>query len=257
MPLQRERIIKIKKQSKSLFIWLGNSNLPGFIWAVLFFILAVSSLEAQTYTFTNAGATGRTGPTQSQVNSTYTSGNTLYGAVTINTQGIQEWTVPATGTYTIEVWGAEGAAAESISYEGGAGKGARMKGDFSLSAGEVLKILVGQIGKGGTYAGGGGGGAFVAKSNNTPLIVAGGGGSTRSGSSRNYDILNATTSTTGVNGTAGSGGTNGNGGTSGTSPGKGGSGGAGFYGDGEASSDTISMGYKLAPSSFTNSGVGG
>ena len=257
MSLQRKRIIKIKKQSKSFFIWPENFKLPGFIWAVLFFILAVSSLEAQTYTFTNAGATGRTGPTQSQVNSTYISGNTLYGAVTINTQGIQEWTVPATGTYTIEVWGAEGAAAESISYEGGAGKGARMKGDFSLSAGEVLKILVGQIGKGGTYAGGGGGGAFVAKSNNTPLIVAGGGGSTRSGSSRNYDILNATTSETGVNGTAGSGGTNGNGGTGGTSPGKGGSGGAGFYGDGEASSDTRSMGYKLAPSSFTNGGVGG
>ena len=30
----------------------------------------------------------------------------------------------------------------------------------------------------------------VAKFNNTPIIVAGGGGSTRSGSSRNYDILN-------------------------------------------------------------------
>ena len=71
----------------------------------MFFISAVSSLEAQTYTFTNAGVTGRTGPTQTQVNSTYASGNTLHGAVTINTQGIQEWTVPVTGTYTIEVWG--------------------------------------------------------------------------------------------------------------------------------------------------------
>jgi len=50
-------------------------------------------------TFTNAGATGRLGPTQSQIDSTY-AGTDLAGEVTINTQGIQEWTVPATGTYT-------------------------------------------------------------------------------------------------------------------------------------------------------------
>jgi len=43
-----------------------------------------------TYTFTNCGPTGRSGPTQAQVNSTYTLGNSLYNRVTINTQGVQE-----------------------------------------------------------------------------------------------------------------------------------------------------------------------
>ena len=75
----------------------------------LFLLVVSSNIYAQTtYTFTNAGATGRYGPTQSQVNSTYSSGNSLNGSVTVNTQGIQEWTVPANGTYTIEVWGARG-----------------------------------------------------------------------------------------------------------------------------------------------------
>ena len=52
------------------------------------------------WTFTNAGATGRFGPTQAQIDASY-SGTSLEGAVTINEthQGIQEWTVPASGTY--------------------------------------------------------------------------------------------------------------------------------------------------------------
>ena len=75
-----------------------------------------------TLTFTNCSSTGNTGPTQSQVNSAY-SGTSLDGAVTINTQGIQEWTVPYTTTYTIEAWGAEGGA--GASYNGKIpGKGA-------------------------------------------------------------------------------------------------------------------------------------
>ena len=76
-------------------------------------------------TFTNCGATERYGPTQSQVNSTYTSGNSLYNAVTINTQGIQEWTVPVTGTYKISVWGAQGGPmngyADDVTSRGGLG----------------------------------------------------------------------------------------------------------------------------------------
>ena len=59
------------------------------------------------WNFTNAGVTGRTGPTQAQVNAAY-AGGSLESKVTINSQGIQEWTVPATGTYTIEAWGGSG-----------------------------------------------------------------------------------------------------------------------------------------------------
>ena len=62
---------------------------------------------AESYTFTNASATGENGPTQNQINSEYT-GTNLANSVTINSQGIQEWVVPASGTYEIEVWGAQG-----------------------------------------------------------------------------------------------------------------------------------------------------
>ena len=71
----------------------------------LFFVfLCVSSTLAiaQTYTFTNAGATGREGPTQSQIDSNY-SGTNLEDKVTIITRGIQEWTVPESGTYRLKL----------------------------------------------------------------------------------------------------------------------------------------------------------
>ncbi|MDP6232408.1 MAG: glycine-rich protein, partial [Nitrospinaceae bacterium] len=167
--------IKIKRQSQSIMTSTGCHQLPRLTLTVLLLIFAVSTLESQTYTFTNAGATGRTGPTQSQVNSAYTSGNTLHGAVTINTQGIQEWTVPATGIYTIEVWGAQGGGTYG-------GKGARMKGDFDLNQGDMIKIVVGQQGgtAGSNNTTSGGGGSFVIispyNSNSAILVIAGGGG---------------------------------------------------------------------------------
>ena len=152
-------------------------KLKTYIRANLFSALLLPSLAlSQTvYTFTNAGATGRTGPTQTQINSTYTGGNTLNGGVTINTQGYQEWTVPANGVYTIEVWGAQGGnAGNNIT----GGKGARMKGDFTLTQGTVLQIVVGQQGTTTSgYSSAGGGGSFVVKKTNSEkLIIAGGGG---------------------------------------------------------------------------------
>ena len=64
-------------------------------------LLATAMAFSQTtYSFTNASATGKNGPTQSQINSAYASTN-LNNAVTINTQGVQEWTVPASGTLAI------------------------------------------------------------------------------------------------------------------------------------------------------------
>jgi len=111
------------------------------ILSIFLGLLAAGSLSyAQTvYTFTNANKTGRYGPTQSDINTAYASTN-LNNNVTINTQGIQEWTVPASGIYTIEVWGARGGGGNNY------GKGARMKGDFSLTQGDVLRIAVGQMG---------------------------------------------------------------------------------------------------------------
>ena len=70
-------------------------------------VVVENMIDLSTAIFTNAGATGRFGPTQAQVNAAYT-GTDLDGRVTINTQGIQEWTVPFSGVYSIEAWGAQG-----------------------------------------------------------------------------------------------------------------------------------------------------
>jgi len=141
------------------------------------------------YTFTNCEQEGRSGPTQEQVDATYNvENNTLNGAVMIITPGIQEWEVPANGTYTIEAYGAQGGPADYYNPAGQliesfvGGLGARMRGDFSLTQGDVIKIVVGQMGKTTTdeAAGGGGGGTFIVKSpynsNSSILVIAGGGG---------------------------------------------------------------------------------
>ena len=206
------------------------------ILSIFLGLLAAGSLSyAQTvYTFTNANKTGRYGPSQSDINSAY-AGTNLANNVTINTTGIQEWTVPASGVYTIEVWGARGGGASSSNY----GKGARMKGDFSLTQGDVLRIVVGQMG-GASNSGSGGGGTFVAKktgsnlSQSTALIVAGGGGGVYTSSSNSYQE-DAVTSTNGQAGNQySSGGTNGSGGTG--SSNNGASGGGGFTGNGTSGS---------------------
>ena len=54
------------------------------------------------YTFTNCEQEGRTGPSQEQCNLEYEE-----DVVTVD-NGIQEWIVPADGTYSIEAWGAAG-----------------------------------------------------------------------------------------------------------------------------------------------------
>ena len=122
----------------------------------LFYLFLICNLaSANTYTFTSAGATGREGPTQVQVDSNYTD-TSLDSAVTVddnNTQGIQEWTVPANGNYSIEARGARGGAS--------GGLGAKMFGHFYLNSGSNLKILVGQEGSTLNTTGGGGGGTFV------------------------------------------------------------------------------------------------
>ena len=127
--------------------------------------------NALAATFNNCGQTGHTGPSQAQCDAAY-AGTDLEGDVTV-TAGYQTWTVPYTATYTIEVWGAQGGTHNF----GAGGLGAHVLGDFELTAGEVLTILVGQKGSDGTaYNVGGGGGSYVVAENDTPLIIAGGGG---------------------------------------------------------------------------------
>ena len=150
---------------------------------------AYSDRDGGAYTFTTCGKTGRTGPSQTQVNNAY-SQTPLGGQVTSNS-GIQTWTVPSSGSYTIEAYGAQGGPGATYAV-GNPGNGAYMKGTFDLNAGDILHILVGQKGSytsySNYYGGGGGGGTFVAKGSNLnvslPLIVAGGGGGGTPGASR-------------------------------------------------------------------------
>jgi len=201
----------------------------------------ISKFLGGPWTFTNAGSTGRYGPTQSQVNSAY-SGTDLDGQVTINTRGVQEWKVPATGSYSIEIWGASGGGNSS-----NRGRGVKLKGDFSLSEGEKLKILVGQEG-GYHTSGGGGGGTFVVKSDDTKLIIAGGGGGQYTSSSLKYNS-DASTSESGRSSGCKSGGSSGQGGSGCNSSGA--SGGGGFSGSGSNGS------YGTGGSSFLSGGIGG
>ena len=136
-----------------------------------------------TFTFTTCGVTGRYGPTLAQCRASYspswTDDTSFFNIVT---QGIQEWTVPETASYTIEVWGASGLDVASGPY----GNGAKIIGTFSLIKSDIIAILVGQKPTSNSYATGGGGGSFVwKKSTGTPLIIAGGGGGSNNGGGNN------------------------------------------------------------------------
>jgi hypothetical protein len=93
------------------------------------------------------------------------------------TGNIVEFTVPTSGTYKIEAWGARGGGSNVLIGP----EGAYSKSFVLLNKDEIIKILVGEKGYPGLNScnyccGGGGGGTFIAK-NITPLCVAGGGGS--------------------------------------------------------------------------------
>ncbi|MDX2361249.1 MAG: T9SS type A sorting domain-containing protein [Crocinitomicaceae bacterium] len=169
---------------------------------------------SQTYTFTTATATGNVGPTQGMADAEYTA-TSLAGLVTV-TGGIQYWVVPTTGMYSIEAFGGQG-------YGPFGGRGAHMYGEFMLTAGTTIKVLVGQqaghyfdwpnTGYNNQY--GGGGGSFVTDNANTPYVVAGGGGGnhvaafsiTCDGQLTTAGAAGTIGSIIGAGGTAGSGGT--------------------------------------------------
>ena len=165
--------------------------LRNYIHCILFVLttLVINTLFAQsglTYTFTNCGAIGQNGPTQAQINSGYNGQNPLNTAVT-SLQGIQQWTVPLTSVYRITAFGAQGGTGSGAS----GGLGASIRGDFTLTAGTVVNVIVGQAGTSFTNGlGGGGGGSFIWLPNNSNqlLIAAGGGGGrfTNTGAVENF-----------------------------------------------------------------------
>lgn len=209
------------------------------------FFTGLISFGQATYTFTPAGATGTTGPTQVMLDAEY-AGTNLDGMV-VGAGGIQKWEVPVSGNYSIEAFGGQG-------YGAFGGRGAHIYGEFFLTAGDTLKILVGQ--QAGHYLNypsttynhqfGGGGGSFVTQLDNTPLVVAGGGGGNHGTSfiaSCDGQITEAGAS--GANGSLiGAGGTGGNGGLQANQA----DGGAGLLGNGDGVAGGIA---------FVNGGLGG
>lgn len=125
---------------------------------------------------------------------------------------LQQYTVPITGPYRIRAVGGQGGHATNSTGLGG--KGADMAGDFNLTAGEVINIMVGQqptYASGTVGSGNGGGGSFVVKQvGNIPLVVAGGGhGAT--GSTHGIDARTTYTNSNGSTSAAGGAGFSSNG----------------------------------------------
>lgn len=171
------------------------------------------------------------------------------------TGSLQSYIVPVTGQYDLMAYGAGGGNGNFGANRGG--RGAEIGGRFTLTAGTVLTVLVGEQGTSAElsfgYSGGGGGGASAVYITGaaSPLVMAGGGGGAGPGNTassaggwgratRNGDAgENAGTSggLGGVNGFGGGAGgaaseeTAGGGGGAGWLGG-GGSSGAGVYGDG-------------------------
>ena len=217
----------------------------------LFLAIVLSSILTQaqqvTYSFSSAGALGRLGPTQGQINTAYATTN-LNGLVNIVTQGIQEFTVPVSGPYQIIAAGASGG---GITSSFGC-RGRVLQGETFLTAGQVLRIVVGQRGEMVNVSAGGGGGSYVV-SGVTPILIAGGGAGyhvTLTGavatSDGNYgNNGQAASDGTGPGGVGGAGG-------SGSNSGWGG-GGAGFNSNGTNASACAGTGGF----SFSNGAMGG
>jgi len=147
--------------------------------------------------------------------------------------------VPYDGIYTIKAYGARSG---NHSLEEG-GKGKIISVNYSLNQGEVIEILVGQMGGFYEYSKvAGGGGTFVVKSggNSTDdiLVIAGGGGA-QSGSSSNASA-NASATICSNNGSNGYGNCLGEGG--GVNSLQGGGGGGGFFTSGENNTNACPAG---------------
>lgn len=117
--------------------------------------------------FTNLNSSGAYGP---QTNLDYK--GTSLANVKI-TDGIQEWSIPRSGMYHVEVAGASGGDGETAD----GGRGTVVNGTIYIRKGVVLQILIGQMGQFDAAGGSGGGGTFVVfKKNSSVFVVAGGGG---------------------------------------------------------------------------------
>ena len=163
-----------------------------------------------SHTFTNCTATDREGPTLSNCKSSYTSSSTTgswYNTLSYFnvTNGVQLWTVPVSGTYKIKISGARGGEVGlRTQSDGPPGQGAYTEGNFDLTEGDKINIIVGQSGQDFTPSysngggSGGGGASWVCSEDFSTLLGVGGGGGgawgvswnpSSNSASWNYDIV--------------------------------------------------------------------
>jgi hypothetical protein len=138
-----------------------------------------------TIQFSTCGQTGPYGPILSDATTSYT--GQPFASTWLNNldlfnvvAGVQFWRVPRNGTYTIRCAGARSGPCSF------GGLGRDLTSTFSLTAGDWLRIIVGQRGEGNSGVYGGGGGASAVSvfraGEHIPLIVSGGGAGTSNNS---------------------------------------------------------------------------
>jgi hypothetical protein len=137
-----------------------------------------------SFTFTNAGATGREGPTLAQLiadpgyQAQYWTQDPRYLNETV--QGVQIFTIPLTGIYDFTVAGAQGGGPKTFLGCAG-GLGAQITVQAQLTIGDKISIVIGQAGTLhgdfiGSGSASGGGGSYVFLPSGSLLAAAGGGG---------------------------------------------------------------------------------
>ncbi|MBP5406742.1 hypothetical protein J6Z19_06305 [bacterium] len=133
----------------------------------------------------------------------------------------ESWTAPATGRYTIKVYGGAGGKGNGGSDNGCAG--AYVYGNYDLNKGDVLNIVAGGTGaQGASNYGGQGGTASVVLKGSTLLMIAGGGGGGWDGNHTQCSGGQASNNGAAAGGSSGgTGGNNGGGGTGGATGGVG------------------------------------
>lgn len=215
--------------------------------------------EFTSNTFTNGDGDFEIPPSLASLRGEYPSWSDSF--LNMPSPGIQNWTVPADGVYRITATGAGGGTSEDST----GGLGAIVRGDFSLSSGQIISILVGQRGsnqaiRSATTWCGGGGGTFVWDANlipfggqpsNDPMLAAGGGGGASDDFPKGQD---ATLSTSGTNNASNSasGGSGGNGGSIPSGTDYPATAGAGWYSNGAGGN--VNCTFNYIESTFPNDG---
>ena len=219
---------------------------------------AAAAYAFSSHTFTPCGATGVNGPAQASCRTSYSTAWDESDANFTVLSGIQIWTVPATGSYSIRAAGAVGGTGYGAGSTSRGGRGAEITGTFSLTEGTKIRILIGQSGTNHSLNGGGGGASWVVKDGDNSTsgiyVIAGGGGG--GGYNTNGTNLDAVTANSGQPGW------HGNTATSLANPASGGNGGAiydrsGAGGAGFLTSGGGAGGCTFGGTAFISGGAGG